>query len=44
MRKSILMGTREDVIKRRANKPVRNSNDAEHLYLFAVSWLSITHA
>lgn len=26
MRKSILMGTREDVIKRRANQPVRNSN------------------
>lgn len=28
MRKSILMGTREDVIKRRANQPVRNSNGA----------------
>lgn len=26
MRKSILMGTREDVIKRRVNQPVRNSN------------------
>lgn len=26
MRKSLIMGTKEDVIKRRANKPVRNNN------------------